>query len=204
MKDTEAQEILDAISVVEENPYEYLGRKGTKLKLFSVSSQLVSDAMAKVTPPSVPKYWNDRQERELENPMDPGYVSAVQAFEMRRNTIIVNIYLVMGTTLKSVADGMYKPNDNEWSDDINEIAGELEVPETGRTRYLCWLKYYALTDNDIGDVIQKIQRLSGIVTEKEVDEAVIHFPGDAERGTDTKLSVVQASFDQYSSSVEPR
>jgi hypothetical protein len=146
----------------------YITENGIKLKLKKISRLLVVDAAKKVKLPKPPTVFIEDKGRTEENPSDPTYIEELQAAEYQRGMVTIAAYLVLGTSVLEVPEGVDSPEDTEWSDTLADI--EFEVPAKGRARYLAWLKYYALNDTELNSLIEAITRLSGLTPEKDVSE----------------------------------
>jgi hypothetical protein len=57
----------------------------------------------------------------------------------------------------------------------------VEVPDSGIGRYLAWLRYYALVEQEVSDLMMAVLRYSGVVLEADVETAAENFSGDETR-----------------------
>lgn len=167
-----AQSVLEAIAAVdkpETNSDLYTTSNGVVLKIKAVSPFLMRDAQSRITEPEPPVVPNPDKEGTLEeNPNDPGYIRAVDAYRQTLGEVANAIMLSRGTELISVPDGMEKPEDTNWAEDAADFA-QVTIPSAGRRRYYCWLKYQAVTTmSDFTGLIGAISAAGQITIESEV------------------------------------
>lgn len=179
-------EILDQVGKPS-SPNSYTTGRGVELRLKRVSSLILQDALKKLVPPKPPKvYLEDKQTHE-ENPNDPDFIAAQQAFDMERGMLSMGIYFTLGTEVVSTPPDVPHHSSEDWVEDIEFIAG-IPVPsvaEKPRARYLLWLKYIAITDDDLEPLLQKIMRMSGLTMEGDVAQATQAFRNSPARDSDS-------------------
>ena len=166
MESSSEAKIINSIDDAFKDPTIYMTENGIKLRLKKISRLLVVDAARKVVLPKPPRVFIDEKGREEENPSDPQYLEDLQSAEYRRGMITIAAYLTLGTTILELPPDLEGPDSTEWSDTLKDI--EFDVPDKGRARYLAWLKYYALNDTELNNVITAITRLSGLTSEEDV------------------------------------
>lgn len=155
----------------------YRASNGVLLKLKKVPRLLLTDAIRKQAPPKVPTWFNEDKGRDEENPADPAYVEALQAFNIDRGLMSVTMTLAMGTSIIDVPAGI-EPYDSEtWVADLNDMGMGLDL-RTPRMRYTAWLKYIALPGDEFNDVVSAVMRYSGLISEEDVAAAQRAFRGD--------------------------
>lgn len=158
------------------NPDEYIANNGLKFQLKKVPSMLLAEAAGRIEDPKVPMVMDDDKGRPVENPADPDYRKACEKADYDRGQIMANVTLGMGTRVISFPDGIEKPEDEGWAQDILELVGpDFNIPKAGKTRYVAWLKWYALDDTEINRLLGAIGRFSGSVLEMDVAKAVDTF-----------------------------
>lgn len=161
---------------------------GIKFRLLKVSPFIIRELDKNMKPPKPPVLFNEDKERSEENPNDPDYLDAKQMFEQEKGMAAMNIYFGLGTKLDFLPEGLEPPESLDWAEFLIDHA--IAVPPGGRSRYVAWLRYYALTnENDLNDLFMACLRLSGLATEAEVAEVTKSFRSDAERGADTESPV---------------
>lgn len=168
-------------------------KSGITLKCRGVPPYVQRAVLAGITVPEIPKVRNKEQDRDEENPNDPEYAKAVAAYDLRVAEAGDNLYLLSGTRPSSIPDGVHKPEDDAWIEDLEANLVAIGEPvtierEKERLRYLHWVKYYALASSaELILVIATVARLSG-VTEEDVASAAEGFPGGKGRGVDNEPS----------------
>lgn len=199
---------IDALDpVIDEalaDPTLFITHKGAHLRLKAVAGQIVMDASAGIAEPKVPEVWIAEKERSERNTADPEYLEAVEAVNLQRGQMMQSVYFIMGTTLESVPEGMFRPEDDEWIDDLEALGITLDLPrENRRRRYFRWLTYYCLVDSEIQGLISAILRQSGTATEQAVQQAIASFRDKQERDSAGGLQLVTAGPNGNSDSDNP-
>lgn len=149
-------------------------KNGIILKLKPVAPIAIREAAVRVQPPEVPLVYIEEKQREERNPADPAYLRAVDRYEADQVFRVADVLVLMGTKVEFVPEGRSGPDDDDWIDLLDAL--DISVPRDNKyRRYLAWVRYYAIEDEeDIGRVMAAIVRLSG-VTEVEVDKAAKAF-----------------------------
>jgi hypothetical protein len=133
--------------------------------------------------PKAPVTYIEAKERNEENPSDPDYIQVKRDYEERRNAALFDAAILFCTEIESVPEGINKPEDNDWLEDL-KILGI--APGAGkRERYLSWVK------SDLVSLNVAISRING-VSEGDVSAAMAAFKSAQGRGTDTELSPERA------------
>ncbi len=170
---------------------------GIVLALRMVAPLLISDAARRVPKPPVPTVYSEEKNREEENPEHPDYLVALVEWRGQRDEAGLSVALIMGSSVSSVPEGLYGPDDDEWIDEIEAsyAAIEMEPPKIDRDRpsgrYLSWLRLYALpTEEDIVR-ISKILTSSVAVSEEDVRDAVDAFRSRVEQRADLESQILE-------------
>lgn len=157
---------------------------GVVLGIKAVPPQLVRRAVTRLKRPLAPKFHNEENGREEENPNDPEYVNALAAYEEASSTTGTNVLLAAGTWLASKPDDVPGPDEQGW----REMASffEIDVDESsGLALYLSWLNLYAITsEEEWVRVLLAVSSRTG-VSEEDVQRAMLSFRGAAARGADS-------------------
>lgn len=162
---------------------------GIMLKLKAVPPMLIMDIQSKFEIPEPPKVKNlekgEGDDAPLEdNPNDPTYLRAVAAYNRKVAEASNAVVLTRGTELLYVPDGIEKPDDESWSDDIEELTEGLSIPKVGKRRYYCWLKYVALASmDDFQSLLNKLTVFGGVTLEEDVTVAEKSFRTDQDGNT---------------------
>jgi hypothetical protein len=154
---------------------EFVARNGLVLKLKKVNRLVVVEAGRKIPMPVAPRFYNDEKGREEENPSHPDYIEAVREANYARGMMTIGVYITLGTEIKSLGEGMQRPEEKEWAETLAELG--IDIPSASRPRYVAWLKYYALEDDELTELTNKSMRFSGITLESDVIEAKESFRG---------------------------
>lgn len=147
---------------------------GVVLRVSKVNPVLLSDIAAESLKhrPKAPIVFIESLGREEENLDDPDYTEAVTQWQATVLLDINNAYVLKGTEVISVPDGMDSPDNEDWLDEMRILNRPVG---TKRQRYLAWIKYVAAVDaEDTTAIVREVGRLSG-VSEAEVQEAVEGF-----------------------------
>ena len=93
--------------------------------------------------------------------------------------------MVLGTEVDTIPEGMESPGDDNWIDDL-EFCGIEVDRENPRARYLAWLQWYAIKNNDDLQRVMAGSRESAGISEEEVDNSVNSFRRAPVRRADNK------------------
>jgi hypothetical protein len=160
------------------------------LSLKPVPPLLLQAINNEFNPPKPPKVYIEEKGREEENPNDPTYLAEIERLAAEQELAVNDMLLGVGTAIKSIPEGYYPPESNEWVKQVEFASGiagkELKIPtDDSIKRYLCWLRFYALeTGSDIVFAQSLPMQLAGI-REGEVEEVLDSFRGLPERRPDT-------------------
>lgn len=153
-------------------------------KLKFVSRQLIRDAGSKYPEPKVPSTWNEDKGREEPNELDPDYVEARRIYANNIGEVTQRLFLALGTEpmfIDVLPTGVYPLDDDTWIEEIEELT-EVLLPRKGRMRYVSWLRYHVLADDDERLALnQAAMRFNGIIFESDVQEAADSFKSDSPR-----------------------
>lgn len=150
---------------------------GVRLKLRPVPSHLMAAAIRGVKKPEIPKWHNPDRNRDEPNPLDPQYLEDIEDWESRRGLMTSYCLLSMGTEpIMPLPEGVHAPDSKEWSAPFIEEL-HVEIPKSGRARYVEWLRLYVLaSDQDFNDLLEAIQRAGfKMPTEQAVLDAAESF-----------------------------
>lgn len=166
-----------------DRPDQYTSKNGIVFRLKPVPPLLIVDAQKVHKEPKPPKVLIEDKGTQEENPNDPEYQRQLAEHRATIAEISNAVILTRGSEVLSVPDGLDKPSDPDWAEDVHDLTG-IEVPEKGRRRYFCWMKYVALSSmDDFQEIVQRISRLGGITMEVDVAEAEARFRPDEEGNT---------------------
>lgn len=164
-------QVADTVTSATSN--EFHCANGVILRLNPVKSSLVRKSWQHLERPSVPRFFIEDKQRWEENPNDPDYKQAVKEFQADRAEIVANTYYMLGTVAKFIPENISPVDSKDW-EEILEIINE-KVPAKPLARYLYWLKYYVLDDDESLELMKSVMRFSGVVLSEDVDEAEESF-----------------------------
>jgi hypothetical protein len=182
MQDSTVDSALDNLTVID-NPNIFVTANGIRLKLKKVARLILVEAQKGYAAPKPPMMFNEDKGRQEENPLDPDFLAAVNQHNFDMGMLGINVFLTFGTEVLSLPDGIYGPDDNEWTDSLDEF--NIIISSKKRQRYVQWLKYYALDDVELNELSRRIMRVSGMTPEEDVAVAAESFPGDEKRDSNT-------------------
>lgn len=150
--------------------------------------QAVSDEFRAPDPPTI---WLEDRERHEPNPNDPAYLKEIQRITEAEQLATEDLTLAVGTSVKHVPEGMFKPEDDGWVTQVKFAAklGKLDIEidtEDEVKRYLAWLRFYALESSTDIVMVRNLSTMLAGIQEGEVDEVIESFRGDPRRGTDSQ------------------
>ena len=174
------REMQQQIENYKRAPLVFTTRSGIVLKIRPVPSHVTREVLRQLKEPKVPVFHNDAKERDEENPRDPTYLAAVDEFKNKQVDLSNRTYLLYTEVLGLLPEGIDSPTDSTWSDELKFIG--VEVHDSGRERYVDWLKFYALTDADFKDLMTAMYVAGGLVSEEDIAAAITSFP-DNKNGT---------------------
>jgi len=161
------------------DPQTWISSNGIVFRFKRVSRMIIADAGRKIRDPKVPVVMNEDKGREEENPNHPDYIEALADANYRRGMLAVNVYLSMGTEIVTLPEGIVPPEDCSWEEDL--AAFDLDIPAKGKARYVAWLKYYALNDDDSSELTLAAMRYGGATLEEDVSAAEAGFQDTDQR-----------------------
>lgn len=146
---------------------------GVKLRLNRIPRLLVGE-LAKIVRPKPPIVFIEDKGRSEENPNDPTYIEAMTQYNIEVSVKMVDMFILFGTEVVSIPDGMIRQDDPKIKDKLRIIGVKIDNEDD---MYLAWIKYFACpADDDIQAITDGVGRLSG-VSEKDVDDALANkFP----------------------------
>jgi hypothetical protein len=170
---------------------------GLKIRVHEVPPLVLRQPLQHLPEPKPPLIPLPEKGEGIEepNPNDPDYIKAHDEWESTLGLATMDTMLLLGTT-EPTKDGEPKPLIEHCPDDMMmpeaegwikwlEAAGVSVDISTPNTRYLCWLRYYAVSNaKDLGKLMAAIAGKSG-VQEDDVANAATSFPGDETRGADS-------------------
>lgn len=179
----------------------YHCKSGLVLKLKPVSSVLIR-ARAKTVPyPKPPMYYNPTTERDEENWGSPEFVDALTKWDVEQAELTMGTLFLYGTHVLHLPEDIPDYQDHSWSDSLEdkEVWGEhamTGIPPKGDARYIRWLEFIALRDEEAMEIGAQIRILGGAVPEEAVQEAMDSFRGNNRGTTDNRVVPVSTNRKQ--------
>lgn len=177
---------------------------GVVLRFKHVSPLAIRAASARIPMPQVPVVEIPDRGRSEPNPNAPEYLKALQQWNKDQVDAALAIGIIQGTEIESIPDGMYKPEDDGWLDELEEMfaiipGGEQPIQlrrEPRAARYFDWVRYYALRDET--DIFKLTQILTTglVLTEREVAEAANSFRSRVRRFADSDSTAAVAAINR--------
>jgi len=182
------QEKLDG-SGDEKNENTITMSNGIVFTLREVPQVAYVDLRNSLPEPYPPIFYNKDTGKEEPNYDDPRYASERASWEVAISTGIIDISILFGTEIKSIPDGIIKPDSEEFSDRLSVMLKRFgwsreDIRNIGKTeKYLTWVKYYATEgsftgregkEGDMDRLLNAVGRMSG-VPESDVKKAVESF-----------------------------
>lgn len=150
---------------------------GVVLKARQANPNILIRIMAANKRPQPPVIFNKAMGREMENPVDPDYISRVKSWEMEYSNGMLNALVGLGTTLVSKPINFPGPDDDLWIMEYGEF-GLPTHPESPSWRYIAWVLSKACTNEKDTQLIgDKVKSMSG-VKEADVQDAESFPAGD--------------------------
>lgn len=158
---------------------------GIRLRVQRVAPLAIREAVLRVEKPRPPMVMVEDKGREEENPQHPDYLRAMEEYEEATGLAAMNVLLLMGTAVESIPEGLSRPEDDDWVENLEFL--EIEVDrDNPKARYLAWLRYSALTsDQDLAACVGIAREFAG-VKEEDVASGIDSFRGRKARPANRK------------------
>lgn len=176
------REALEVYEKAAREPRQITLSNGIVLEIRRIPAQMMRRALTAVKRPQVPTVDVGGGATE-ENPDDPDYQAAIEAFHNKRMEVITEVLKVAGTRVASVPEGIEGPDGDEWLEQARAIGLEPDVSSPLK-RYREWLDLCALeAQSDTVTVVAMTMMRYGLM-EQEVVETMAWFRSRAQRGID--------------------
>lgn len=152
---------------------------GVVVRHKKVPPMILAKIESKFVEPPVPSVYDEQSDRYIPNPDDPNYERELNQFRMDKGNAMLDAMMALGTELVSLPEGLPKPDDEDWIENLAYLG--VEVPKLAIGRWLAWVKYVAATDtSDIQELAKHGSQALGI-TEAEVADSIARFQDTTER-----------------------
>ncbi len=140
---------------------------------------ILVQVMAAFPRPEPPLVYIEKMGREMENPDDPNYIEKLQSWKMEYANHVVTAMVSLGTELVSSPRNLGHPDKDDWLADYS-LLGMPMHPDHKQWRYLAWVKFKAVgNEDDMKKIQDVVGRLNG-VRESAVKSAE-DFPGSDQK-----------------------
>ena len=179
-------QINQSIAMDKRAPNVFTTRNGVTLKIRPVPSHVTRAVLQTIKEPRVPVFHNEAKERDEPNPIDPDYLGALDAYKNKQVDLTNRAYLLYTSVINGLPDGVLDYESELWSQEL-ELVGVQGIHESGRERYVDWLKFYLLSDADFRDLMTAMYVAGGLVSEEDVKAAVESFPNNTNGSSNTDI-----------------
>ncbi len=156
---------------------------GVIVRCKSVSIMTLRYATTNIPRPTPPVVRNEDKSRDEEWEGDPRYQQELMEWEQKVGDVGTNVMLRLGTTIEHIPEDVQRPEDEGWLEMLQASGVKLET-ETDSGRYLCWLRFYAIsTPEDLVAVSTNIAKRSGVLT-KDAQASLESFRSRKDGGSD--------------------
>jgi hypothetical protein len=155
----------------------YTSSRGVVLKYHKVPSQNLYKAWSKLEAPKVPEVWIEEHGRFEPNPGSPSYIESLGIYRHMRNNLTSYIYFMRGLEVFEIPPNMIPPESEDWYEGLEDVL-EIATLKGKLARQTAWLMYYALDDEEQAEVLLDLMKLSGMIPEADVEDALDSFRGD--------------------------
>lgn len=169
---------------------------GVVLGLKSVPQAALRRVINSVERPHPPLWRNPDSGIDEEVPTDPDYLAALDVYYQRIIEVTSNVLFALGTYCRSVPEGMYRPEEQGWIDELAIADIKVDTASEAR-RYKEWLDLYAVRRGGIdqGRLLAAVIMFAGYLIEAEVLEAINSFRSRAARRASARVSKKAAGGD---------
>lgn len=185
----DTKKVLDAIDRFQSQLVEMKLANGIVLELVAFPHEIMRRALRVIERPKPPKVEINGELEE--NPADPDYLQGIDEYDERRMACVVDVLRARGTRVKSIPEGMQRPEDDAWVEDARIWGIEPDLSSPTR-RYLEWLNLYAIDRSYDGVNMQAALLMKYGILESEVAQAIESFRDRAQRRAFDFLSATPA------------
>lgn len=182
-KIVQAVKVVEATETTKQNPTIVLKGSGVVLRLKKVNVLRINAINDRFRYPEVPKLFDENKGRELRNPDDPNYKAACAEVDEQRMMAILDAIAVLGTEIVSVPEGVPALADNTWVEELQFLQIPVD-PDSPLARYMAWIKYVAIKDQeDLMTIGREFGLVMGNSEVMVADSIATNFPDQATRTT---------------------
>lgn len=164
----------------------YTTELGVVLKLRRISTDVIRRAWTAIPIPKPPDVWIEDHGRYEPNPVDPGYNNELNLYNNKVNSCIHQIVMMRAVDIVlPLPPEVPGPDSDEWTEGLDEF---FDMPKGRLARKAMWLLDYILDDRERDEIIGNIMKISNMVPEDKVDEAMDSFRSDGIPEPDKEVS----------------
>jgi len=139
--------------------------------------------------PPVPVVWIDGKDREEVNPQDPGYLKALEDFDLKLAEAMIGAALVLGLEVVELPDGFCGPDDDAWTEKYHVLGIDIPPKTDAIARQLAWTRLWAAPKaKDLALLTVGVQQKAGVL-ETEVAEVSALFRDKPKRRANSPARV---------------
>src|SRR3990170_1168546 len=103
--------VLDVAKEQDDEQYSgvYTLDTGVRVRVKPIPAAVIDEVTARIPQPVVPKWYDKEIEREIENPSDPAYIRALEEYDRKRGSAMIDACVMFGLDL---VDGL--PDNDKW------------------------------------------------------------------------------------------
>ena len=169
-------------------------QNGVEIRCKAVSIMTLRYATANVPKPPIPVIRNEEKQRDEEWEGDPAYQMALQEWEQQVGDVGTNVMLMLGTEIENIPDDVEKPDNDHWVEMLRATGLPIDI-ETESSRYLTWLRFYAITvPGDLVAISTTVAGKSGVLN-KDAQASLESFRGGEDGGGDLESETEERGTD---------
>lgn len=159
---------------------------GIVIRCKPVSIMTLRYSTANIPKPKVPIIRNKEKDRDEEWEGDPAYLQELSDWEQKVGDIGTNVMLMLGTEIESVPENIELPDGNKWVEMLSATGLQIEI-DSDSSRYLTWLRFYAITTpKDLVAISTTVAGKSGVLN-KDAQASLESFRGREDGGGDMEI-----------------
>ena len=120
---------------------------GVQLKYKRVPVLRIQAIVNKFKYPPIPETWDEVKGRAYKNPQLPEYLEARQQVDVDKVLAVIDAIAAVGTELHFKPDSVPSVDDDSWLEELEVMGIEVNV-SSKIARYLAWVRYVAVVDQD--------------------------------------------------------
>lgn len=186
MDNDEIEKLTEEESTKRDHRGPYTTELGVVLKYKKVPSDAVRKVWTAIPVPKPPMVYIKDHGREEPNPADPGYTAEIAQYNNKVTLIIHTAYFMRGVEVFSIPEGIPGPDSSDWYEGMEEY---WDIPHGALARKATWLQLYVLNDREKDEILEDLMIFSGMIQEKDVEEAMSSFRSNGISGTNQQVPV---------------